>query len=140
MRQLNFMKFILPVSFFLSAPFIIQAQSIIVNPRSHLIMNGAVYLVVKNAALINNGRVSDDLGTVQFNGHKDTSVSYLSGTQATTLYNLTVSKTAFGTTLKSAVAVRNVLSAYGGILYAQGNLTLKSDSSLTADCCTVGTT
>jgi len=116
------------------------AQSITVNPRSSLVMRGSVFLVVKNAAIINNGIISDSLGTIQFNGHKDTSVSYLSGTQATTLYNLTVSKTALGTTLKSAVAVRNVLSAYGGILYAQGNLTLKSDSSLTADCCTVGTT
>jgi len=103
-------------------------------------MRGSVFLVVKNAAIINNGIISDSLGTIQFNGHKDTSVSFLSATQATTLYNLTVSKTAFGTTLKSAVAVRNVLSAYGGILYAQGNLTLKSNSSLTADCCTVGTT
>jgi Secretion system C-terminal sorting domain len=34
--------------------------------------------------------------------------------------------------LKSAVTVRNVLGTYGGILYAQGNLTLKSDSNLTA--------
>ncbi len=132
MRQLNSMKFILPFSFFLSAPFIIQAQSITVNPRSQLIMNGAVFLVVKNAALINNGTVLDDLGTVQFNGHKDSSFSYVAGTQATTLYNLTVNKTAFSTTLKSAVAVRNVLGVYGGILYAQGNLTLKSNSSLTA--------
>ena len=132
MRQLNSMKFILPFSFFLSAPFIIQAQSITVNPRSQLIMNGAVFLVVKNAALINNGTVSDDLGTVQFNGHKDSSFSYVTGTQATILYNLTVNKTAFSTTLKSAVAVRNVLGVYGGILYAQGNLTLKSNSSLTA--------
>ena len=134
------MKFILSLGCMLLMIVVAAAQSITVNPRSSLVMRGSVFLVVKNAAIINNGIISDSLGTIQFNGHKDTSVSYLSGTQATTLYNLTVSKTAFGTTLKSAVAVRNVLSAYGGILYAQGNLTLKSDSSLTADCCTVGTT
>ena len=134
------MKFILSLGCVLLMIVVAAAQSIKVNPRSSLVMRGSVFLVVKNAAIINNGIISDSLGTIQFNGHKDTSVSYLSGTQATTLYNLTVSKTAFGTTLKSAVAVRNVLSAYGGILYAQGNLTLKSDSSLTADCCTVGTT
>ena len=126
------MKFILSLGCTLNMIVVAAAQSITVNPRSSLVMRGSVFLVVKNAAIINNGIISDSLGTIQFNGHKDTSVSYLSGTQATTIYNLTVSKTAFGTTLKSAVAVRNVLGAYGGILYAQGNLTLKSDSSLTA--------
>ncbi len=95
-------------------------------------MNGAVFLVVKNAAFINNGTVTDDAGTVQFNGQKDSSFSYIAGTQATTLYNLTVNKTAFSTTLLSAVAVRNILDLHAGILYAQGNLTLKSKSNLIA--------
>jgi hypothetical protein len=77
------MKSILPFFYFLFIAIIAKAQYIIINPRSQLIMNGAVYLVVKNAALINNGIIADSLGTVQFNGHKDTAFSYLSGTQAT---------------------------------------------------------
>ncbi len=108
------------------------AQSVTVNPRSSLVMNGPVFLVIKNAALINNNLVSDDLGTVQFSGYKDSSISYLSGTQPTTLYNLTINKNTAGTALKSAVAVRNVLGVYNGILFTDSNLTLRSDNSLTA--------
>lgn len=95
-------------------------------------MKGKVFLVVRNAALINNGLLTDSTGTVHFSGHKDTSFSYLGGSGATTLYNLTVNKSAFGTALRSLVAVRNVLGVYGGTFYPDSNLILQSDKDLTA--------
>ncbi len=116
--------------FFIST--LVKAQSLTISPRSKLVMKGSVSLVVRNAALVNNGTLMDSAGTVHFTGHKDTSVSYLGGTQATSLYNLTVDKSSSGTVLKSPVAVQNVLGVYAGVLYPDSNLTLRSDNSLTA--------
>ncbi|MEO7141778.1 MAG: T9SS type A sorting domain-containing protein, partial [Ferruginibacter sp.] len=50
----------------------------------------------------------------------------------TAFNNLTISKSAYGTALKSAAIVSNVLSVNGGNLYADSNLILKSDVNLTA--------
>ncbi|MFT3679950.1 MAG: T9SS type A sorting domain-containing protein [Ferruginibacter sp.] len=126
------MKIYLQILLFFFTVSTAAAQSLTINTNSKLVMRGKVFLVVRNAALINNGTLSDSAGTVAFSGHKDTLYSYLGGSQATTLFNLHVNKTAFGTALKSAVAVRNVLGVYGGTLYPDSNLTLRSDQHLTA--------
>ena len=59
-------------------------------------------------------------------------MSYVSGTSTTTFNNLSVSKTAYGVALKSAVVVKNVLAVNAGNLYTDSNLTLRSDANLTA--------
>lgn len=108
------------------------AQSLKISGNSKLIMRGNVSLVVRNAALINNGTLIDSAGTVQFSGDKDTTFSYLGGSQPTSVYNLSINKGGFGTAIKSAVAVQNVVGVYSGILYPDSNLTLRSDKNLTA--------
>jgi len=115
--------------FFCTAIF---SQSLTIGSRSYLVMNGAPSLVMKDAALINNGTFSEANSTVKFNGYADTTQSYLSGTSATTFYNLTSSKSAYGTSLKSMGNVRNVLNVSSGQFYCDSNLTLLSDASLTA--------
>jgi len=126
------MKSILPVIVILLLNNALHAQSLTIRPGSALVMKGNAHLVLRDASLINNGTLTDSLSTIHFTGHKDTSISYLSGTQATSIYNLSVYKTNFGTVLRSTVYVRNVLGVYGGILYPDSNLVLKSDSTLTA--------
>lgn len=126
------MKYFLPFLLYSFTCSIACSQSLTIGNKSKLVMKGNVFLVVKNAALINNGTLADSSATLHFTGHRDTSFSYVSGTQATSIHNLTVHKSAYGTALKSPVAVRNVLGVYGGILYPDSNLTLRSDSNLTA--------
>lgn len=109
-----------------------NAQSLTISPNSKLVMRGNISLVIRNAALINNGTLVDSAGTVQFSGNKDTMFSFLAGTKTTSVYNLTINKSGFGTALKSAVAVQNVLGVYNGILYPDSNLVLRSDKNLTA--------
>jgi hypothetical protein len=109
-----------------------NAQQITINPRSSLILNGSVSLIINNAAFQNNGTFSAGGSTVNFSGQNDTLVSYVSGNNASTFNNLSVSKSAYGITLKSKVIVTNVLAVNGGNLYTDSNLTLKSDANLTA--------
>lgn len=109
-----------------------MAQSLTINGNSKLVMRGNVSLVVRNAALINNGTLVDSAGTVQFSGDNDTTFSYLGGSNATSVYNLSINKGNFGTAIKSKIAVQNVLGVYNGILYPDSNLTLRSDKNLTA--------
>lgn len=118
--------FILPVC-------VINAQQISINQGSHIVMNGNVSLVINNAAFKNDGNFSAGTGTVKFSGSNDTSGSYLSGINNTTFYNLTVSKDAYGVSLKSAAAVRNTLTMNSGNLYTDSNLTIKSDALLTGN-------
>ena len=110
----------------------IHAQGITINKRSSLVMNGNISMVINNATFNNNGTFTASTSTVSFNGNTDTLASYVSGTNRTTFYNLTANKSAFGVALKSPVDVRNVLGVYGGNLYTDSNLTLKSDAGLTA--------
>ncbi len=110
----------------------LNAQEITIYPRSNMVLNGSVSLVINNAAFKNNGTFAAGNSTVNFSGHNDTSVSYLSGSNSTTFNNLSVSKSAYGVALKSAAIVNNILAVNAGNLYTDSNLTLHSDASLTA--------
>ncbi|MEP7107660.1 MAG: T9SS type A sorting domain-containing protein [Ferruginibacter sp.] len=105
---------------------------ITINKGSNLILNGNVSLVVNNAAFQNNGTFVAGNGTVDFSGNNDTVLSHVSGYSVTTFNNLSVSKSAYGIALKSAVVVKNVLKINSGNLYTDSNLTLGSDANLTA--------
>lgn len=109
-----------------------HSQSVTIQPRSSLVIKGAAFLVVNNAAVINNGQLIDSMGTVKFSGEKDSTYCYFSGSKVTSLYNIEVDKSAHGAALKSPVAVRNKVGVYNGILYADSNLILHSDENLTA--------
>lgn len=126
------MKFLLLILIIIVSIGFANSQSLTISGNSKLVMRGNVTLVVRNAALINNGTITDSAGTVQFSGDKDTTFSYLGGSSSTSLHNLSINKGGFGTAIKSAVAVQNVLGIYNGILYPDSNLTLRSDKDLTA--------
>ncbi|MEP7108396.1 MAG: T9SS type A sorting domain-containing protein [Ferruginibacter sp.] len=110
----------------------VHAQGITINPRSNLVMNGNIMLVINNAPLINNGTFTASTSTVKFSGYTDTVSSFVAGSKTTTFHNLSVIKTGYGVALKSRVGVRNVLEVSSGNLYTDSNLTLLSDAALTA--------
>jgi Secretion system C-terminal sorting domain len=126
--------FLYPISItlFITASLQVHAQGITINPRSSLVLNGNISLIFNNAPLKNNGTLTASTSTVKFSGNSDTLFTYVAGTKTTTLYNLSIIKSAYGVALKSAVGVRNVLEVSGGNLYTDSNLTLKSDAVLTA--------
>ena len=117
---------------FLATACRLNAQELTISPRSSLVMNGNVSLVVNNAAFINNGSFNAGTGTVHFKGHNDTTVSYVSGSNSTTFYNLSITKSSYGLALKSSSIVRNILQLSAGTLYTDSNLVLRSDVNLTA--------
>ena len=65
----------------------VYAKGITVNTGAQLITNGAVQLVINNAAFVNNGTFSESLSTVKLSGNVDTTQSYFGG-NTTTFYNL----------------------------------------------------
>lgn len=115
------------------------AQQIKIYPGSNLVLNGNVSLVINNASLINHGTFTAGTSTVDFTGNGDTLLSYVSGLNSTSFNNLSVSKSAYGVALKSAVLVKNTLSLNAGNLYTDSNLTLMSDQTLTAQVAAVAT-
>ena len=127
------------VAFFTFAVAMSNAQQITINQRSQLVMNGNVHLVVNNAAFSNNGTFSASSSTVKFSGYGDTTKTFVSGTNATTFNNLTISKSASGVKLKATSNVKNTLTVNGGILFTDSNLVLKSDAALTARVAAIST-
>ena len=115
------------------------AQYITIYPGSNLVLNGNVSLVINNASLINYGTFTAGTSTVDFTGNGDTLLSYVSGINTTSFNNLSVSKSAYGVALKSAVIVKNTLAVNAGNLYTDSNLTLMSDQTLTARVAPVAT-
>ncbi|MEO6721964.1 MAG: T9SS type A sorting domain-containing protein [Ferruginibacter sp.] len=128
----KFLLYLLCGMFCVVAGLSAHAQSLTINPRSSLVLNGNITLVINNAALKNNGTFTASTSTVKFSGNSDTVNSYVSGVQKTTFHNLSIIKAAYGVALKSSVGVRNVLAVTGGNLYTDSNLTLLSDAALTA--------
>lgn len=110
----------------------VQAQSLRIGQQSHLVMKGKSFLVVRNASLVNKGNLKDSNGTVVFSGHADTTVSFFDGNSSTSVYNLSIQKSDKGTAIKAPISVQHVLGVYSGNLYADSNLTLRSDANLTA--------
>ncbi|MCY7292399.1 MAG: hypothetical protein LH615_09480, partial [Ferruginibacter sp.] len=111
---------------------IVKAQGIIIKSGSNLVLKGNVSLVINNAALHNNGIFTEGESTVKFAGHLDTTIAKVAGSQITTFYNLSVTKSAYGISLKSPVVVRNILLLSAGNIYTDSNLTLRSNVNLTA--------
>ena len=108
------------------------SQTISINSRSQLVMNGSPFLVVNNASFKNDGSFSSATGTVKFSGYTDTSVSNVTGSSENIFYNLTTDKPAYGVSLKSVSKVKNILKVNNGHLFTYGNLTLLSDAARTA--------
>lgn len=109
-----------------------NAQEVKMYTGCNMVLNGNIHVVINNTSFKNSGTFSAGSSTFSFIGDADTSISYLSGTSSTSFNNLTISKSAYGTALKSPAIVSNVLSVDAGNLYADSNLTLKSDVNLTA--------
>ncbi|CAN5662767.1 hypothetical protein BH11BAC3_BH11BAC3_20880 [soil metagenome] len=112
--------------------FTTTAQGITINPRSSMVLNGEVTLVINNGSLKNDGVLIPTTSTVKFSGDTDTLTSNVNGSNKTIFHNLSIVKSSYGVALKSAVGVRNVLAVTGGNLYTDSNLTLISDAALTA--------
>lgn len=122
--------FLLLLAALLPAP-LLNAQTLNIHPGTSLVMKGNVQLVLRDVSIVNNGVLHAGTGTVKFTGYKDSSASFFAG-NPTTLYNLSIDKTAYGTALTTPVSVRNVLGVYGGQLFTDSNLVLKSAADLTA--------
>ncbi|MDB5275620.1 MAG: type sorting protein [Ferruginibacter sp.] len=110
----------------------VNAQKLTINTGGSLVLNGTVSLVINNAAFQNNGTFAAGASTVVFAGSTDTTTAYVGGNTTSTFNNLSVIKSAYGVALKSKAIVANVLTVNGGNLYADSNLTLRSDVNLTA--------
>lgn len=110
----------------------LKSQALTINPRSNMVLNGNVSLVINNAALKNDGSFAAGSSTVEFSGYNDTLISYLAGANPTTFNNLSIYTSAYGVALKSAAIVKNILTVNAGNLYTDSNLTLRSDANLTA--------
>jgi len=102
------------------------------TPGSHFVVNGSPSVILNSAAIKNNGTFSSSGETVYMTGYSDTTVSYIVGDSTTTLNNLSINKSAAGVALKGAVGVTNVLTMTKGNLYADSQLTLKSNATNTA--------
>lgn len=109
-----------------------SAQEMNIYPGCNFILQGNINVVVNNTAFKNNGSFSAGSSTVSFTGNADTTASYINGTGNIKFYNLTLDNASYGTAVKSAAGVRNILTISAGKLYADSNLTLLSDASNTA--------
>ncbi|MFT3679102.1 MAG: T9SS type A sorting domain-containing protein [Ferruginibacter sp.] len=121
---------LLPAFVFATAP--TKAQQLYIKPNSNLVLNGNIALVLKDAALNNNGTIIPTTSTVHFGGYADTTVSNITGSSRTTLTNLSINKQAYGTAVKSRVDITNTLNMISGNLYPDSALTLKSTAANTA--------
>lgn len=91
-------------------PAVSSAQAGIINTSgSNIVANGTVHLVINNAGLKNDGIFTAGNSTLSFTGNTSTSGSFIAGTAAVNLYNLTLNKSANGLQLNRNIGVSNTL-------------------------------
>lgn len=96
------------------------AQGIILNSGSNLVMNGSSNLVINDGGFTNNGTFIPASSTVKFTGTATTANTFISGTSATSLYNLGINKSLNGVRLLRSISLTN------NLLLASGNIDLNS--------------
>lgn len=98
----------------LLAPICSMAQGIINTTGTHIVVNGAVSIVVNNGGFTNNGTFTKSTGAVVFTGNNATNSSFIAGTSSTDFYNLTLNKSANGLQLNRNIGVSNLITFTGG--------------------------
>lgn len=106
----NFLKSLL----IMSIPLLIgrdfaHAQGIIISSGTNLVANGNIHIVINNAGLKNDGIFTVGSSTLSFTGNTGTSNSFIAGSAAVNLYNLTLNKSANGLQLNRNIGVSNTL-------------------------------
>ncbi|MBI3138985.1 MAG: T9SS type A sorting domain-containing protein [Sphingobacteriales bacterium] len=110
----SFKKNFLQAVFLLLLPGTGWVQGIATSAGGYLIINGTAKLVLNNAGFTNNGTFTAGSGDVIFTGNTATENSFISGTNSTGFYNLTLNKSANGIQLNRNITVSNTLSFAGG--------------------------
>lgn len=116
-------------------PLFCSAQGLTNTSGTHIVVNGAVSIVINNGGLSNAGSFTKSTGTVVFTGSNATSGSFIGGSSTTDFYNLTLNKSANGLQLNNHISVSNQITFTSGdsIFLNNYNVDLGSTGSLSGE-------
>lgn len=103
-------------------PFGLWAQSLHTGPGIHLVVTGAPSIILQDAALINDGRLSPGNSNIVFTGNAPAKTAFIGGSRTAAFYRLTLSKTQGSLLLDNNITVDGLLSM------DKGNLELNNHS------------
>jgi len=93
---------------------ILQAQGVKIMTGAQLLQSGNAKLVLNNAGLVNNGTFTPGTGSVIFTGNSSLVASAVSGSSATSFYDLELNKSANGMQLGQSVSISHLLRFTSG--------------------------
>lgn len=129
-------RWLISIVLAMTLPALSSAQGGIVNASgTHLVANGTVHLVINNAGLKNDGTFTAGSSTLSFTGNTGTSNSFISGSAAVNLYNLTLNKSANGLQLNRNIGISNTLLFTSGdsLFLNNYNIDLGTTGSLSGE-------
>lgn len=100
----------------------IYSQGVSINSGTHLVVNGAASIVVKDGSFTNNGTFNAGTGTVHMTGATTSANSTVGGTTTSDFNNLVIDKSSNG------VELGNGISLSGNLTMTSGDLNLNSQN------------
>ena len=125
------MKYLILILLSTTSVALIAQTRLTITDGTSLVVSDEVELVLQDAALITDGSLQANAGTVGFIGEADTSQAFVGGAAATTFYRLTIDKSAGGLALLNDVAIDEQLTLTEGLTYLN-DYDLSLDGTLTA--------
>ncbi|MEP1095877.1 MAG: T9SS type A sorting domain-containing protein [Cyclobacteriaceae bacterium] len=111
---------------------LVTAQGIVIQGGAHINITGGAHLVITDATFENEGTFSAGTSTVSMRGSITSANAQITGSTATTFYNLEVNKSAEAIELGNNINVDNTLSLTSGSVNLKGNtIQLNSNGMLT---------
>ncbi|RXK83592.1 T9SS type A sorting domain-containing protein [Filimonas effusa] len=109
----------------------LQAQGLITENGSHLVVNGAASIVINNSGFNNSGNFVPGTGTVAFTG---VAASEVSGAHPSSFYNFLIRKPGSSLTLSHNIGVSNILTMGDGLINLNGfDLDLGSTGAISGE-------
>jgi len=106
-------------------------SSFVITSGALVSTSGVSQITLNNAKLVNQGTLSDAVGTLSFTGEASEANTTIEGTGTTSLNNLIVNKSANGVQLNKNVAISNTLTLTSGTVNLNnGNIDLGSTGSV----------
>jgi hypothetical protein len=115
-------------------PFGLYAQSLHITTGAHVVMTGAVNLVLRNTGFVNDGNFTAGNGTIIFTGDANSTISSIGGTAPFSFNKVTINKIAGDVFLNRDVNVTGIITMSSGNLQLNGRvLNLGATGSIAAE-------
>jgi Secretion system C-terminal sorting domain len=114
MKNIKFIKNMLPKIMAMLLPFEVLGQSVHITTGCKMVMTGSVKLVLNNTGFVNDGNFTAGNSSVILSGNSNSGVTIIGGNSLSSFYNVAISKSAGNVRLNNDIAINGTINMISG--------------------------